>query len=523
MYSRRLASKSTGSITRRAVSVQRRCFAQFQLESPGIAVEANQLFINGKYVDAVSGETMDSLDPRNESVITKVAAGAAEDIDLAVQSARSAFDRGEWATRSGFHRSKVLHRWADLIDENMDYLARLETWDNGKPLAFSRLDLHFCTEYIRYFAGWADKVQGKTINNNDVLGKYFSYTLLEPKGVIASITPWNFPLLMFVWQAAPALAVGNSLVAKVAETTPLTALFNARLMAEAGVPDGVVNVVPGLGHTAGQHLAGHPGVDKVSFTGSGPTGKEVMRAAANNLTSVCMELGGKSPALIFGDADIDNAVAQLQIGLFLNQGQCCCASSRIYVHESVYDEFVAKTVAETEKRRVGDPFTEVDQGPQQNQRQFGKVLDYLERGKKEGATVLAGGNRIGDEGYFVESTVFGDVRDEMAIAKDEIFGPVMQILKFKDTEEAIRRANASDYGLAGAVFSQNINTVNHVSRALKAGTVWVNCYDVFDASVPFGGYKQSGFGRVKSEYALENFSNVKCVTQQLPNDGGWYN
>jgi len=292
---------------------------------------------------------------------------------------------------------------------------------------------------------------------------------------------------------------------------------------EAGVPDGVVNVIPGLGHIAGKALAGHPGVDKVSFTGSGPTGKDVMKSAAENLTSVCMELGGKSPALIFADADIDNAVAQLQVGLFLNQGQCCCASSRIYVHESVYDEFVEKTVAATKKRTVGDPFTAVDQGPQQNKRQFGKVLDYVQKGKEEGATLLMGGNQIGTDGYFVESTIFGDVKDDMAIAKDEIFGPVMQIMKFKDTEDVIKRANNTAFGLAGAVFSQNINTVNHVSRALQCGTVWVNCYDVFDASVPFGGYKQSGFGRVKSEYALENFTSVKCVTQLLPNDGGWYN
>ena len=290
-----------------------------------------------------------------------------------------------------------------------------------------------------------------------------------------------------------------------------------------GIPDGVVNIVPGLGAVAGKALAGHPGIDKVSFTGSGVTGKDVMRSAADNLTSVCMELGGKSPALIFEDADIENAVAQMQVGLFLNQGQCCVASSRIYCHERVYDEFVEKTVAATKKRKVGDPFTEVDQGPQQNKRQFEKVLSYLDKGKQEGATVLNGGNRIGDSGYYVESTIFGDVKDDMAIATDEIFGPVMQILKFNDKEDVIKRANASPYGLAAGVFSSNINTCNSVSRALKAGTVWVNCYDVFDASVPFGGYKQSGFGRVKGEYALENFTNVKSVTQLLPDDGGWYN
>eukprot|EP00484_Ammonia_sp_Unknown_P001432 CAMPEP_0197021440 /NCGR_PEP_ID=MMETSP1384-20130603/2320_1 /TAXON_ID=29189 /ORGANISM="Ammonia sp." /LENGTH=517 /DNA_ID=CAMNT_0042449267 /DNA_START=32 /DNA_END=1585 /DNA_ORIENTATION=+ len=517
MLVRQLSSRYNSRVLHRSFS------AQAKLLDPGIKVEANQLFINGKYVDALSGSTMPSLDPRDESVICQVAEAQAEDVDLAVKAARDAFDSGVWSTKSGFYRSKILHKWADKLEENLEYVARLETWDNGKPLAFSKLDLHFCIEHIRYFAGWADKIQGKTLPNNDVLGKYFSYTLHEPKGVVASITPWNFPLLMFVWQAAPALACGNSMVAKVAETTPLTSLYNAQLMSEAGVPDGVVNVVPGLGPTAGHALAAHPGVNKVSFTGSGPTGRDVMISAAENLTSVTLELGGKSPAIIFDDANIDNAVNQLQVGLFLNQGQCCCASSRIYAHEKVYDEFVEKTLAATSKRKVGDPFGDVDQGPQQNRRQFDKVLDYLNKGKQGGAKVLHGGNRIGDKGYFVESTVFGDVKDDMEIAKDEIFGPVMQIMKFNDAEDVIRRANNTTYGLAAGVFSENINTCNAVSRALKAGTVWVNCYDVFDASVPFGGYKQSGFGRVKSEYAIENFTSVKCVTQLLPNDGGWYN
>eukprot|EP01084_Bolivina_argentea_P046027 84741_1 len=489
---------------------------------PGIKVEETKLFIDGKYVDSLDGKTMESLDPRDESVICNVAEASEADIDRAVKSARAAFDSGIWCQRSGFYRSRILHKWADLIEQNKDYISRLETWDNGKPLTYSQLDIHFCVEYIRYFAGWADKIQGKTLPNNDVLGKYFSYTLHEPKGVIASITPWNFPLLMFVWQAAPALACGNSLVAKVAETTPLTALYNAKLMSEAGVPDGIVNVVPGLGAIAGRSLASHGGVSKVSFTGSGVTGKDVMKSAAENLTSVCLELGGKSPAIVCQDADIDNAVQQMQVGLFLNQGQCCVAASRIYCHESVYDEFVEKTLSETQKRRIGDPFTDVDQGPQQNRRQFEKVLSYLDQGKKD-AKLIAGGNRIGDKGYYVESTIFGDVKDDYSIAKDEIFGPVMNILKYSDLDDVINRANNTTYGLAAGVFSENINTCNRVSRALKAGTVWVNCYDVFDASVPFGGYKHSGFGRIKGEYALENFTNIKAVTQLLPNDGGWYN
>jgi len=517
MLLRRLSSGYTNRVlTRNFATTQK-------LVDPGIKVEATGLFINGKYVDATDKNVMASLDPRDESVICQVAEAQEEDIDIAVKAARDAFDSGIWSTKSGFYRGKILNKWADLIEDNLEYLAKLETWDNGKPLTYSKLDLHFCTEYIRYFAGWADKIQGKTVPNNDVLGKYFSYTLHEPKGVIASITPWNFPLLMFVWQAAPALACGNTLVAKVAETTPLTALYNAQLMSEAGVPDGVVNVVPGLGPTAGKALAGHPGVNKVSFTGSGPTGRDVMKSAAENLTPVCLELGGKSPAIICDDADVDNAVQQMQVGLFLNQGQCCVASSRIYVHEKVYDEFVEKTIAETKKRKIGDPFTDVDQGPQQNKRQFDKILGYLDKGKEAGAKVLNGGNRIGDKGYFVESTIFGDVDDNMEIATDEIFGPVMQIMKFNDYDDVLKRANNTTYGLAAGVFSNNIHTCNRFSRALKAGTVWVNCYDVFDASVPFGGYKQSGFGRIKGEYALENFTQVKAVTQLLPNDGGWYN
>eukprot|EP01084_Bolivina_argentea_P051267 94311_1 len=466
---------------------------------------------------------MATLDPRDESEICQVAEAQEADVDLAVKAARDSFERGSWSQQSGFQRAKVLHKWADLVEQNLDYFKRLETWDNGKPLTSSAVDYHLVLEYIRYFAGWADKIHGKTLPNNDAIGKFFSYTLHEPKGVIAAITPWNFPLLMFAWQAVPALAAGNSLVSKVAETTPLTALFNAKLMSEAGIPDGVVNIVPGLGPIAGRHLAGHPGIDKVTFTGSGVTGRDVMQSAAQNLTSVCLELGGKSPALVFPDADIDNAVQQLQVGLFLNQGQACCASTRIYCHEKVYDEFVEKTVAETKKRKVGDGFTDVDQGPQQNRRQFEKVMSYVNQGKDAGAKVLTGGERIGDKGYYVQSTVFGDVKDDMSIATDEIFGPVMQIMKFNDTEDVIKRANNTHYGLAAGVFSSNLNTVNYATRALKAGTVWVNCYDNFEASIPFGGFKQSGFGRTKSEYALENFLNVKAVTQLLPNDGGWYN
>ncbi|ETO08951.1 aldehyde dehydrogenase X, mitochondrial precursor [Reticulomyxa filosa] len=350
---------------------------------------------------------------------------------------------------------------------------------------------------------------------------------------------------MFMWKLAPALATGNTIVIKAAESTPLTALHAAHLCNEAGIPEGVVNVVPGLGEVAGAALAGHHGLNKLAFTGETSTGKLIMKAAAEKLIPVTLELGGKSPSIVFEDADIDGAVGAHQIGLFLNAGQCCCASSRIYVHEKVYDEFAEKTTKATKKRKVGDPFTDVDQGPQQNEEQFKKVLNYIATGEKEGATLLAGGKRIGKKGYFVESTVFGNVGDNMKISREEIFGPVMQITKFKDEEEVLRRANDTQYGLASAVFTRNLDKANYFSRALKliiifetlfklylivccvwlidrAGTVWINTYDVLDAPQPFGGYKQSGIGREKGEYALSNFTQVKSVIQNLPKIGGWY-
>jgi len=302
----------------------------------------------------------------------------------------------------------------------------------------------------------------------------------------------------------------------------LTALYFGKLLAEAGVPEGVVNIVPGIGEVAGASLSSHPDVDKISFTGETTTGKLIMKAAADNLKSVTLELGGKSPSIVMDDADIDNAVETHQVGLFANQGQCCCASSRIYVHKDIYNEFVKKTVEKTRSRRVGDPFTDVDQGPQQNEQQYCKVLDYIKKGKTEGATLLSGGNHMADKGYYVEPTVFGDVKDDMAISREEIFGPVMQIASFKTLEEVVQRANDTKYGLAAGVFTTNLNTANYLTRKLKAGTVWINCYDIFAPSLPFGGYKQSGFGRVNGEYALDNFTNTKCIVQQLPNDGGWY-
>ena len=505
----------------------RRFSTTLQLTKPSIDIKYNQLFIDGKFTDSISGKTISSIDPRNEQVIIEVSDAQPEDIDIAVQSARTAFSNGTWSARSGVHRSKVLHKWAELIERDMEYLSKLETWDQGKPINDVKSEIYGLLDFIRYFAGFADKIQGKTLPNNDVLGKYFSYTLHEPRGVIATIIPWNYPLMMYIWGVAPALACGNSVVMKVAESTPLSGLHIAQLLTEAGLPDGVLNVVNGLGNIAGKALVSHPGIDLIHFTGSDVIGRQIMKDAAINLTPLCLELGGKSPAIVFEDADIDIAVENVEFTMFYNSGQTCDSSSRIFVHESVYDEFVEKMVGVAAKRKIGDPFClDVAQGPITNEKQYEKILNYIECGKKEGGKVLFDGNEDfmrKDKGYFVGNVIFGDVEDEMVIAKEEIFGPVMQIMKFSETSEVIKRANNTPYGLAAMVFSNNINTVNYATRALKAGTVWVNCYGVNDPSLPFGGYKNSGFGKTNSEYCLTNYTNVKSVTQLLPNDGGWYN
>jgi len=519
MFLRRLKANSTILATN---SIKTFSTSKLYAVKPKVKVEYTDLFINGKFVPASENHRMATIDPRSGEVITHVAEAQEKDIQLAVKAARNAFDNGAWPKMSGASRGKILNKIADLVEKNLNTLAELETWDNGKPLAAAKGDMALVADHFRYYAGWADKIGGKTIAVNDMFGKHFAHTHREPIGVVGAIIPWNFPLLMFAWQAAPALSVGCTIVVKPAESTPLTALFFAKLLAEAGVPEGVVNVVPGIGECAGAALASHPDVDKISFTGETTTGKLVMKAAADNLKPVTLELGGKSPSIVMDDADIDNAVEAHQVGLFLNQGQCCCASSRIYVQKGVYDEFVKKTVAKTRNRRVGDPFTDVDQGPQQNEQQYSKVMDYIQKGKNEGATLLSGGKALGDKGYYVEPTIFGDVKDNMCISREEIFGPVMQISTFSTTEEVLKRANDTRYGLAAGVFTSNINTANYLSRALKAGTVWINCYDVLVASLPFGGYKHSGFGRINGEYALDNFTHTKCIVQKLPNDGGWY-
>ncbi|KAG9138041.1 hypothetical protein Leryth_001301 [Lithospermum erythrorhizon] len=485
--------------------------------APAVEVQHTKLLINGKFVDSASGKTFPTLDPRNSEVIAHVAEGDAEDIDRAVLAARKAFDEGPWPRMSAYERSRIILKFADLVEKHNDELAALETWDNGKPYEqAAKSEVPMFVRLFHYYAGWADKIHGLTVPAD---GPHQVQVLHEPVGVAGQIIPWNFPLLMFAWKVGPALACGNTIVLKTAEQTPLTALYVAKLFHEAGLPPGVLNIVSGFGPTAGAALASHMDVDKLAFTGSTETGKVVLELAAkSNLKPVTLELGGKSPFIICEDADIDKAVELAHFALFFNQGQCCCAASRTFVHERVYDEFVEKAKARAMKRVVGDPYKKgVEQGPQIDSEQFNKVLKYIKSGVESNATLECGGERFGSKGYFIQPTVFSNVQDNMLIAEDEIFGPVQTILKFNDINEVIQRANKTRYGLAAGVFTRNIDTANTVSRALKAGTVWVNCFDVFDAAIPFGGYKMSGIGREKGIYSLNNYLQVKAVVTPLKN------
>lgn len=468
-----------------------------------------KLLIDGKWSDASDGSTLPVIDPRTEQEVYQVAAGGAKDIDRAVKAARTAFDKGPWPKMTAKARGRIMYKLADLLEKHADELAKLETLDNGKPLFYSKVaDIPLTIDHFRYYAGWADKIHGKTI---PVDGPMTAMTFHEPVGVVGQIIPWNFPLLMAAWKVAPALACGNTIVLKVAEQTPLTALKLGELALEAGLPPGVLNIITGLGETAGAALAGHKDIDKIAFTGSTEVGRLVGQAAGKNLKSCTLELGGKSPVIVCDDVDVDLAVQETHNALFFNHGQCCAAGSRLYVQDTIYDRFVEKSVEYAVKRRVGDPFTEVDQGPQVDSAQFTKIMGMIEAGKKEGAKLLAGGNRLGTQGYYVEPTVFADVKDSMTISREEIFGPVQCITKFKSFDEVIERANSSNYGLAAGVFSRNINHINRLTRALRSGTVWVNCYNIYDSAVPFGGYKDSGMGRDKGEYALSHYTQVKAV------------
>src|SRR5580658_270733 len=476
-----------------------------------IRISATKLLINNRWVDSESGKTFGTINPSTGEEICQIAEADAVDVEKAVRAARAAFEHGPWRKMQASDRGRMLHRLADLIEKHADELAALESLDNGKPFAVAKaVDVAASVGCYRYFAGWADKIHGKTI---PIDGEYFCYTRHEPVGVVGQIIPWNFPMLMLAWKLAPALATGNTVVMKPAEQTPLSALRIAELIVEAGFPEGVVNMLPGYGPTAGAAIARHMDVDKVAFTGSTEVGHLIMEAAAkSNLKRVTLELGGKSPNIVFADTDLDDAVEGAHLGLFFNHGQCCCAGSRVFVEEKIYDQFVEKSGARARSRTVGDPFDpKTEQGPQVDQAQFDKIMGYIDAGRSEGATLVCGGDRVGDRGYFIQPTVFADVQDDMKIAKEEIFGPEMSVIPFKNLDEVVTRANRTNYGLAAAVWTRDIAKAHAIANGVRAGTVWVNCYNVLDPRAPFGGFKQSGIGRELGEYGLQQYTEVKTV------------
>ena len=477
-------------------------------------IRQTQCFIGGQWTPATSGKTFQTVDPATEEVICDVAEGDKADVDAAAKAAREAFEKGPWSRMDARDRGRLMHKLADLMEEEADELAALESWDNGKPIRDSRnADVVLAIDCIRYYAGLADKIQGDTI---PIRGDYFCYTRSEPVGVVGQIIPWNFPMLMAAWKWGPALAAGCTIVMKPAEQTPLTCLRMARLAQKAGIPDGVINVIPGYGPTAGGAIVEHPDIDKVAFTGEHITAQIIMRNAASTLKRLTFELGGKSPNIIFADADIDAAIQGAHFGLFFNQGQCCCAGSRVFVEDSIHDQFIERISQMNANRRLGDPFDPAtEQGPQVDQAQFDKIMGFIEKGKEQGAECVTGGNRFGDKGYYIEPTVFDNVSDDMDIAQKEIFGPVMSVLKFSEVEEVIERGNNTFYGLAAAVWTKDVKKAHRMAARLRAGTVWVNCYDVFDAAAPFGGFKMSGIGRELGIRGLDAYTETKTVTVKL--------
>ncbi|KZM21751.1 uncharacterized protein EKO05_0001639 [Ascochyta rabiei] len=472
------------------------------------------LFINNEFVKAVDGKSFEVINPSTEEVITSVQEASEKDVDIAVAAARKAFN-GPWRKETPENRGKLLVKLADLFLEYADLLASVEALDNGKAFSVAKdVDVKSAAGCLRYYGGWADKIEGKVV---DTSPDTFNYIRKEPIGVCGQIIPWNFPLLMWAWKIGPAIATGNTIVLKTAEQTPLSALIACTLIQKAGFPPGVINVISGFGKVAGAAMSAHMDIDKIAFTGSTVVGRQIMKAAAgSNLKKVTLELGGKSPNIVFADANIDEAIEWANFGIYFNHGQTCCAGSRIYVQEEIYDKFIQRFRERTAANSVGDPFhQDTFQGPQVSQLQFDRIMSYIDEGKKSGATVETGGKRKGDKGYFIEPTIFSNVTEDMKIQQEEIFGPVCTISKFKTKEDVIKIGNNSIYGLAAAVHTTNLKTAIEVANALRAGTVWVNSYNTLHFALPFGGYKESGVGRELGEAALENYVQTKTVSIRL--------
>src|SRR5580700_2845351 len=480
----------------------------------GYVTKTRKMLINGKWVDAASGKTFKTYNPATGEVLSHVAEGDKEDIDRAVKAARAAFETGPWSKISPSERGRMIWRLGDLLEKHLEEFAQLESLDNGKPLKIARVaDLPLSIDHFRYYAGWATKIEGNTVPMSGwKQGMFHAYTMREPVGVVGQIIPWNFPLLMAAWKLGPALATGCTIVLKPAEQTPLTALRLGELIQEAGIPDGVVNIVTGFGPGAGSSIAEHPDIDKVAFTGSTEVGKLILRASAGNLKRVSLELGGKSPNIIFRDSDLDAAVQSATRGVFFNSGQVCTAGTRIFIEQGIYEEFVERLVKHSESMTLGDPLHESTRmGPVVSKEQFDRVRNYLDIGKSEGATVATGGDVVSGAGYYVRPTIFAGVHNQMRIAREEIFGPVGAAIPFKDEADAVFQGNDTNYGLAAAVWTRDVSRGLKVARALKAGTVWINTYGGADPISPFGGYKQSGFGRELGMHSLELYTQVKSV------------